>query len=75
MNTPSTKTTSTAAERMRAYRKRRREGMHHVRVALHVTEIDALVRLRLLRHERRQDPEALQVAVTTLIYQVLDGAP
>jgi hypothetical protein len=74
MNTPSTKTTSAAAERMRAYRKRRREGRYYVRVALHVTEIDALVRLRLLRHERREDPEALQVAVMGLIYRVLDEA-
>jgi hypothetical protein len=31
---------STAAERMRLYRKRRRDGMHYVRVPLHVTEID-----------------------------------
>jgi hypothetical protein len=74
MNTPSTKTTSTAAERMRAYRKRRREGVRYARVALHVTEIDALVRLRLLRHEQRRDPEALQVAVMGLIYRVLDEA-
>jgi hypothetical protein len=74
MNTPSTKTTSAAAERMRAHRKRRRKGMYHVRVALHVTEIDALVRLRLLRHEQRADPEALQVAVMGLIYRVMDEA-
>ena len=32
------------AERMRRYRKRRRGGMRCVRVQIHVTEIDALIR-------------------------------
>jgi hypothetical protein len=27
----------------------------------------------MLRYEQRQDPEALQVAVRSLIYQVWDG--
>jgi hypothetical protein len=64
----------TAAERMRSYRKRRRQGMRYVRIPLHVTEIDDLVRLGFLRGEQCQDPEALQMAIMGLIYGVLDRA-
>ena len=68
------RSSSPAAERMRLYRKRRREGMQYVRIPLHVTEIDDLVRLGFLRGEQCQDPEALQVAVMGIIYGVLDRA-
>ena len=63
----------TPAERMRAHRKRRREGSFIVRVHLDQPDIDGLVRRKLLRPGQRQDTEALQVAVQGLIYQVLDG--
>ena len=63
----------TPAERMRAYRRRRREGSFFVRVQLDPPDIDGLVRRKLLRPGQRQDTEALQVAVQGLIYQVLDG--
>ena len=62
-----------AAERMRAHRKRRREGSFIVRVQLDQPDIDGFVRLKLLRTGQRQDTEALQVAVRALIYQVFDG--
>jgi hypothetical protein len=65
------RSSSPAAERMRLYRKRRREKMQYVRISLHVTEIDNLVRLGFLSQERRQDPEALQMAVLGLICGVL----
>jgi hypothetical protein len=65
------RSSSPVAERMRLYRKRRRGKMQYVRVSLHVTEIDDLVRLGFLRQERRQDPEALQMAVLGLICGVL----
>ena len=68
------RSSSPAAERMRLSRKRRREGMQYVRIPLHVTEIDDLVRLGFLRGEQCQDPEALQVAVMGIIYGVLDRA-
>ena len=61
------------AERMRAHRKRRREGSFIVRVQLDQPDIDGFVRLKLLRPGQRQDTEALQVAVRALIYQVFDG--
>ena len=60
-----------AAQRMRAHRKRRREGSFIVRVQLDQPDIDG--RLKLLRPGQRQDTEALQVAVRALIYQVFDG--
>jgi hypothetical protein len=62
----------TAAERMRLCRKRRREGMHYVRIPLHVTEIDDLIRMRLLKAEERHDAEALQTAVLSLVYRGLE---
>ena len=58
---------------MRRYRKRRREESWSVRVSLETWDIDALIRLKLLRKERRRDPEALQGAVMSLIYRVLDN--
>ena len=72
MNTPTTGTTSRAAERMRLHRKRRREGTYTVRAYLDPPQIDGLIRLRLLRREQRQDAQALQTAVMALIYKVLD---
>src|SRR5436190_19215442 len=40
-----------AAERMRSYRKRCRRGLKLVHIELHITDIDALVRRKLLSHE------------------------
>ena len=68
------RSSSPEAERMRLYRKRRREGMRYVRISLHVTEIDDLVRLGFLRGEQCQDPKALQAAVMGIICGVLDRA-
>jgi len=62
------------AERMRLYRKRRRQGLRCVRIELHGTDIDSLVRLGLLKEEQRQDPEAVQAAVTALVYRGLEDA-
>ena len=68
------RSTSPAAKRMRRYRKRRRSGMRYVRVSLHVTEIDGLIRLGRLQQEQREDAEALETAVLTLLYRALDDA-
>jgi hypothetical protein len=72
MSSNPTKASFTAAERVRLYRKRRREGMRYVRVLLSAPEIDSLVRMGLLRQERRRDPEALQDAVGALFDWALD---
>jgi hypothetical protein len=71
---PRARSSSPAAERMRLHRKRRREGMQYVRIPLHVSEIDTLIRLGLLQKEQREDGQALQAAVLTVVYQALDGA-
>jgi hypothetical protein len=54
---------------MRRYRKQRRQGLRSVRILLDETDIDALIRMRLLKEERRQDVEALQTAVLGLLYR------
>jgi hypothetical protein len=63
-----------AAERMRLYRKRRRQGLQYVRIELHVTDVDSLIRVGLLKEQQRQDPEAVQAAVTGLVYRALEDA-
>jgi hypothetical protein len=45
--------TSPSAERMRALRTRRRDGLHGVRIFLHETEIDSLIEKGFLKKERR----------------------
>jgi hypothetical protein len=57
---------------MRLHRKRRREGRHYVRIPLARCEIDDLIRLQVLPKERREDAEALQTAVLSIIYEALD---
>jgi len=47
---------------MRRYRKRRRRGLRSVRILLDQRDIDALIRMRLLKKDQRQDVEALQTA-------------
>jgi hypothetical protein len=54
---------SAAAERMRQYRERRRQGLRCLTIELHVTEIDALVGSGLLKAEMRNDPEEVTVAL------------
>jgi hypothetical protein len=63
-----------AAVRMRLHRKRRREGTRYVRIALDNSEIDGLIRLKVLPKEHREDADALQAAVLTIVYQALDEA-
>jgi hypothetical protein len=63
-----------AAARMRLHRKRRREGTHYVRIPLASFEIEGLIRLKVLPKAHREDADALQAAVLTLVYQALDGA-
>ena len=62
------------AVRMRLHRKRRREGTHYVRIPLESFEIEGLIRLKVLPKAHREDADALQAAVLTLVYQALDGA-
>jgi hypothetical protein len=66
------RSSSPAAQRMRRYRKQRRQGLKSVRILLAETDIDALIRMRLLKEDQRQDVEALQTAVIGLLYRAED---
>ena len=65
-----TRSSSPGAQRMRRYRKQRRLGLRSVRILLDQPDIDALIRLKLLKKDQRQDVDALQTAVTGLVYRV-----
>jgi hypothetical protein len=67
---PPSRSSSPAAQRMRHYRKQRRRGLRSVRIRLDETDIDALIRMRLLKEDQRRDVEALQTAVLGLVYRV-----
>jgi hypothetical protein len=54
---------STAAERMRRHRERRRDGLRCLTIELRETEIDALIRQGFLRAETRNDPNAVSEAL------------
>ena len=58
---------------MRLYRKQRRQGLRSIRILLDETDIDALIRLRLLKEDQRHDVEALQTAVLGLLYRAEEG--
>jgi hypothetical protein len=47
---------SAAAQRMRAHRQRRRDGLRCIVVQLRETEIDELIRRKLLQADARNDP-------------------
>ena len=64
-----------AAQRMRRYRKHRREGQRSVRIALYETDCDVLIRIGLLKEDQRQDRKALQKALLGLLYRAEQDLP
>jgi hypothetical protein len=54
---------------MRRYRKQRKQGLRPVRILLGETDIDALICMKLLKEDERQDAKALQKALLGLLYQ------
>jgi hypothetical protein len=60
-----------AAERMRRYRKRRRRGMRCLRIQIHVSEIDALIRKKYLDQQSRDDLKAVEYAIRTAVLAAL----
>jgi hypothetical protein len=56
-----------AAERMRLYRKRRRQGMQYVRIPLREAEVQDLIWMGHLGEGQRHDAEAIQAAVLGLL--------
>ena len=71
-NISPSRSSSPAALRMRRYRKQRRQGLRSVRILLDETDVDAFIRLGLLKEDQRQDEEALRTAVMTLVYRAED---
>ena len=59
------RSSTSAAERMRLYRKRRRSGMRTVRILLHVTDIEALIRKGYLDQKSRDDRDAVEFAISS----------
>jgi len=64
-------TRSTAAERQRAFRQRRRQGLRCVTLEMRASEIDALVSKQLLKPETRNDPSAITDALYAFLDQTL----
>jgi hypothetical protein len=74
--TPSTEPApSSAAERMRLHRERRRNGMRCLTIELRETEIDALIRRGLLRADMRNDPNAIYEALYAFFDAKLGATP
>jgi hypothetical protein len=63
---------SAAAERMRLYRQRRRDGVRCVLIELRDFEIYDLIILGLLRYETRNNIQAIEHALHKLLDQALD---
>jgi hypothetical protein len=74
-NIPPSRSPSPAAVRMRRYRKQQRQGLRPVRILVDESDIDALIRMRLLKEDQRQDPKALQTAVLGLLYRAEEDLP
>ena len=68
-NIPTSRSPSPGTLRMRRYRERRRQRLRYIPIPLHETDVDAFIRLGLLKEDQRQDEEALRTAVMTLVYR------
>jgi hypothetical protein len=66
---------SAAAERMRRHRERRRDGLRCLTIELRDTEIEELVRRKLLKSETRNDRNAIIQALYRFLEDKLDGPP
>jgi hypothetical protein len=70
-NAPTAVPRSAAAERMRRYRERRRDGLRCVIIELRETEIDALIRKEMLKTDTRNDPYAIEMALYEFLERTL----
>ena len=61
-----------AAQRMRNSRARRRDGLRTVRVDVHDSEIDVLVRRGYLDDQERDDRELIGLAIAQLLAELDD---
>ena len=74
-NIAPSRSSSPAAQRMRRYRKHRREGQRSVRIPLYETDCDVLIRMGLLKEDQRDDHKALQKALLGLLYRAEQDLP
>jgi hypothetical protein len=63
-----------AAVRMGRYRKEHLKGLRWIRMPIDVSDIDAFIRLGLMKEDQRQDEDAVRTAVMTLVYRAGDKA-
>jgi hypothetical protein len=68
-----TRSPSTAAERMREYRRRRRYSVLSIRVRVARVLIDTLIKRRYLKPEDRDDSNEIAIAVGDLIADSLQN--
>lgn len=68
-----TRSPTTAAERMREYRRRRRYGVLSIRVRVARVLIDALIKRRYLKPEDRDDRNEIAIAVGDLVADTLQN--
>jgi hypothetical protein len=66
---------SAAAERMRAHRQRRRDGLRCFTLEVRQTEIYALIRKGTLKADARNDPYAIRDALYEHLDRTLDEMP
>jgi hypothetical protein len=66
--------TNPSAERMRRHRQRRRDGMCCLRLEIRDTEIDELIRRKLLKEETRNNKQAILCALYEFLEDTLDDA-
>lgn len=62
------------AERMRRHRQRRRDGMRCFQLEIRDTEIDELIRRKLLKKETRNDKQSIVDAIYEFLENTLDAA-
>ena len=70
--TPTPPNACSAATRMRYHRERRREGLRCITIELRETEIDELIRRKLLQADARNDAYAIREALHMHFDRTLD---
>jgi len=68
-------TLSPAAERMRRHRQRLRKGLQCIVVELRQSEIEALIRKKLLKQDGRNEGNAIRRALYDFLDQTLGREP
>jgi len=73
--TAASATRSAAAERMRAHRQRRRDGLRCVTIEVRDEEISALIGKGMLKADARNDADAIRDALYAHLDHTLDEMP